>query len=135
MDNGAGMAELVSIILAAGEGTRMRSAMPKVLHPVGGMPIIGHVVRAAVAAGSSGVGVVTAPGHQDVRDTVAGIFPSAQFFEQTERRGTAHAARIARPLRHPALPACARPPDIQACLRTTAHRTRHLQTLGSRLGC
>ena len=98
VDNGAGMADLVSIILAAGEGTRMRSAMPKVLHPVGGMPIIGHVVRAVMGAGSSGVAVVTAPGHQDVRDTVGRILPSAQFFEQTERRGTAHAARMARPL-------------------------------------
>ena len=47
------MAELLSIILAAGEGTRMRSATPKLLHPVGGLPIIGHVVRAAVGAGST----------------------------------------------------------------------------------
>ena len=41
------MTELLSIILAAGEGTRMRSATPKVLHQVGGMPIVGHVARAA----------------------------------------------------------------------------------------
>jgi len=92
------MTELVSIILAAGEGTRMRSSIPKVLHPVGGLPIIGHVVNAAVAAGSTSVGVVTGPGHQSVRDMVGELFPKAQFFEQTERRGTAHAARMARPL-------------------------------------
>jgi bifunctional UDP-N-acetylglucosamine pyrophosphorylase/glucosamine-1-phosphate N-acetyltransferase len=47
------MTELLSIILAAGEGTRMRSTTPKVLHPVGGMPIVGHVARAAREAGSS----------------------------------------------------------------------------------
>src|SRR5262245_17815571 len=58
---GAAMADLVSIILAAGDGTRMRSATPKLLHPVGGMSIIGHVVRAAMSGGASRVGVVTSP--------------------------------------------------------------------------
>jgi bifunctional UDP-N-acetylglucosamine pyrophosphorylase/glucosamine-1-phosphate N-acetyltransferase len=92
------MAELLSIILAAGEGTRMRSATPKILHPVGGLPIIGHVVRAAVAAGSTRVALITGPGHDSVRDAVGRIHPEVAFFEQTERRGTAHAASMARPL-------------------------------------
>ena len=92
------MTELLSIILAAGDGTRMRSAVPKVLHPVGGMPIIGHVVRAAVGAGSSQIALVTNPGHDKVHAVVSALAPEARFFEQTERKGTAHAASMARPL-------------------------------------
>ncbi|MGN6099546.1 MAG: bifunctional UDP-N-acetylglucosamine diphosphorylase/glucosamine-1-phosphate N-acetyltransferase GlmU [Devosia sp.] len=92
------MTELLTIVLAAGEGTRMRSAMPKVLHPVGGMPIIGHVVRAASGAGADKVAVVTAPGHDRVRAAVSAIAANAHFFEQAERKGTAHAAGMARPL-------------------------------------
>ena len=92
------MAELLSIILAAGDGTRMRSATPKLLHPVGGLPIIGHVVRAAVSAGSTQVAMVTAPEHERLRSEVAAAFPDVQFFQQAERRGTAHAASMARPL-------------------------------------
>jgi len=92
------MAELLSIILAAGEGTRMRSAIPKLLHPVGGLPIIGHVVRAAVGAGSTKVAMITAPEHEHLRAEVAKAFPDVQFFQQAERRGTGHAASMARPL-------------------------------------
>ena len=92
------MAELLSIILAAGEGTRMRSAMPKVLHRVGGLPIVGHVVRAAIGAGSSRVAVITGPGHDSVRAAVGALTPQVRFFEQTERMGTAHAATMARAL-------------------------------------
>jgi len=92
------MTELLSIILAAGEGTRMRSAMPKVLHQVGGLPIVSHVVRAAIEAGSSRVAVITGPGHDSVRDAVGELAPDVRFFEQVERRGTAHAATMAREL-------------------------------------
>jgi bifunctional UDP-N-acetylglucosamine pyrophosphorylase/glucosamine-1-phosphate N-acetyltransferase len=91
------MADLVSIILAAGEGTRMRSAIPKVLHPVGGLPIVGHVVRAAAGAGAGRIAVVTGPGHEAVRDAVRRLHPDASFFEQTERKGTGHAASMAEP--------------------------------------
>ena len=92
------MTDLLTIILAAGDGKRMRSATPKVLHPVGGMPIIGHIVRAAIGAGASDVAVITAPGHDRVRVSVSAIAPRAQFFEQAERKGTAHAASMAKPL-------------------------------------
>jgi bifunctional UDP-N-acetylglucosamine pyrophosphorylase/glucosamine-1-phosphate N-acetyltransferase len=92
------MTDLLSIVLAAGEGTRMRSSIPKVLHPVGGLPIIGHVVRAALSAGAARIALVTGPGHDDVRAAVAAIAPEVEFFEQVERRGTAHAASMARPL-------------------------------------
>jgi bifunctional UDP-N-acetylglucosamine pyrophosphorylase/glucosamine-1-phosphate N-acetyltransferase len=92
------MTDLLSIVLAAGEGTRMRSSLPKVLHPVGGLPIIGHVVRAALTGGSSKVAVVTAPNHQPIRDMIGAMAPDVSFFEQHERKGTAHAASMARAL-------------------------------------
>ncbi len=92
------MANLLAIVLAAGEGTRMRSGMPKVLHEVGGLPIIGHVVRAAVGAGAGSVAVVTAPGQDAVRQGASGHSGNLRFFEQHERRGTGHAATMAREL-------------------------------------
>lgn len=92
------MTELLSIILAAGEGTRMRSALPKVLHPVGGLPIIGHVARAAREAGSDRIALVTGPGHQAIRDMVSALDPEVVHFEQAEAKGTAHAASMARAL-------------------------------------
>lgn len=90
------MTDFLSIILAAGDGTRMNSDLPKVLHKVGGLPMVAHVARAALEAGSSSIALVTAPEAGDVRNAVSKIAPEAQFFDQTERRGTAHAARAAR---------------------------------------
>jgi len=92
------MTELMSIILAAGEGTRMRSRLPKVLHQVAGLPIVGHVARAARQAGSTQIAMVTGPGHEAVREAIRAIDPNIRFFEQTERKGTAHAANMAREL-------------------------------------
>ncbi|ODT78561.1 MAG: UDP-N-acetylglucosamine diphosphorylase/glucosamine-1-phosphate N-acetyltransferase [Pelagibacterium sp. SCN 64-44] len=92
------MTELLSIILAAGEGTRMRSGIPKVLHPVGGMPIIGHVARAAREAGSSTIALVTGPRHGAIRETVSALDPDVVHFEQAQAKGTAHAASMAREL-------------------------------------
>jgi bifunctional UDP-N-acetylglucosamine pyrophosphorylase/glucosamine-1-phosphate N-acetyltransferase len=89
------MTELLSIILAAGEGTRMRSATPKVLHQVGGLPLVGHVVRTVVSSGSSAISVVVGPGHDAVQSMVAGLAPGATFSTQTDRKGTAHAVRQA----------------------------------------
>ncbi len=92
------MPELLTIILAAGEGTRMRSSTPKVLHPVGGLPIIGHVARAAREAGSNAIALVTGPKHQAIRDVVSRFDPDISHFEQTVARGTGHAASMAREL-------------------------------------
>lgn len=92
------MAELLSIILAAGEGTRMRSTTPKVLHPVGGMPIIGHVVRAAREAGSGQIALITGPKHDAIRQAVSGLDRNVRHFEQSVARGTGHAASMAREL-------------------------------------
>lgn len=90
------MAELLSIILAAGEGTRMRSAMPKVLHPVGGLPMVAHAVRAAKSAGSSRIAVVIGPGHEAVAKAAVAVEPQAAVFTQAQRLGTGHAVRQAR---------------------------------------
>ncbi|MEO5808282.1 bifunctional UDP-N-acetylglucosamine diphosphorylase/glucosamine-1-phosphate N-acetyltransferase GlmU [Devosia sp.] len=92
------MTELLSIILAAGEGTRMRSATPKLLHPVGGMPIVGHVTRAAREAGSTNIALVTGPKHQAIRDMITVMDPEIRHFEQTIAKGTGHAASMAREL-------------------------------------
>lgn len=90
------MTELLSIILAAGEGTRMRSSIPKVLHEVGGLPMVGHVIRAAQAAGSSSLAVVVGPNHEDVEATVRAMAPEAAIARQAQRLGTGHAVREAR---------------------------------------
>jgi bifunctional UDP-N-acetylglucosamine pyrophosphorylase/glucosamine-1-phosphate N-acetyltransferase len=92
------MTELLTIILAAGEGTRMRSSTPKVLHQVGGMPIIGHVTRAAREAGSSQIALVTGPRHDAIRKAVTALHPDVVHFEQSVAKGTAHAASMARDL-------------------------------------
>ena len=90
------MAELLSIILAAGEGTRMRSATPKVLHRVGGLPMVSHAVRAAQAAGSTRIAVVIGPNHESISAEVMSVAPSAAVFTQAERLGTGHAVKQAR---------------------------------------
>jgi len=89
------MTELLSIILAAGEGTRMRSALPKVMHQVGGLPMVGHAVMTAMAAGSTSVAVVIGPGHEAVQKMVASLAPTVSFATQHERKGTGHAVRQA----------------------------------------
>ncbi|MBN8999872.1 MAG: bifunctional UDP-N-acetylglucosamine diphosphorylase/glucosamine-1-phosphate N-acetyltransferase GlmU [Rhizobiales bacterium] len=86
----------LAILLAAGEGTRMRSALPKVMHPVAGLPMVGHVLAAAGAAGIDRFAVVVGPGVEALRTFVAKRAPEAALFEQTERRGTAHAVLAAR---------------------------------------
>jgi bifunctional UDP-N-acetylglucosamine pyrophosphorylase/glucosamine-1-phosphate N-acetyltransferase len=86
----------LAIVLAAGEGTRMRSAMPKVLHGVGGKTLIAHVLGAATEAGGTEIAVVVGPGRDDVAAEARKMVPQAQVFEQSERLGTAHAVLAAR---------------------------------------
>lgn len=92
------MTGLSVIILAAGEGTRMRSKTPKLLHKIAGFPIIGHVVKAAQAAGSERIGLVTGPGADALRDVVREIDADVEFFTQDVPQGTADAAKAARAL-------------------------------------
>jgi bifunctional UDP-N-acetylglucosamine pyrophosphorylase/glucosamine-1-phosphate N-acetyltransferase len=86
----------LAIVLAAGEGTRMRSTLPKVLHAVGGRPLIAHVLGAAMKAGGGDIAVVVGPGHDAVAREVRALTPKAKIFEQRQRRGTAHAVLAAR---------------------------------------
>jgi bifunctional UDP-N-acetylglucosamine pyrophosphorylase/glucosamine-1-phosphate N-acetyltransferase len=86
----------LAIILAAGEGTRMRSALPKVMHKVGGLPMLGHVLAAATAAGATQRAVVVGPGATEVRRFLDGEEPQPVVYTQSERLGTAHAVLAAR---------------------------------------
>jgi len=83
---------LAVIVLAAGKGTRMRSALPKVLHKVAGRSMVGHVIAAAEALGAERVVVVVAPGMDDVS---AAVKPHATAVQHSQN-GTADAVKAAR---------------------------------------
>jgi bifunctional UDP-N-acetylglucosamine pyrophosphorylase / glucosamine-1-phosphate N-acetyltransferase len=86
----------LAIVLAAGEGTRMRSSLPKVLHAVAGRSLLAHVLRAVADADVSSAAVVVGPGQEAVAAEAARVAPGAVSFVQHERRGTAHAVLAAR---------------------------------------
>ena len=86
----------LAIILAAGEGTRMRSALPKVLHRVAGRSMLAHVMAAVARAGASRVEVVVGPGREDVEREARARLAEAGLRVQHERLGTAHAVLAAR---------------------------------------
>jgi len=90
------MRSLLVIVLAAGEGTRMRSSRPKVLHAIAGRTMLSHVLDTALAAGASKLAVVIGPDHTPVADEARRTAPDAQVFVQSERLGTAHAVLSAR---------------------------------------
>lgn len=87
--------QLTVIVLAAGKGTRMKTPLPKVLHPVAGRPMIESVLRAAKGAGAKEIRVVI--GH--AKNLVRGVLDSTgvKCFEQNEQLGTAHAVTQAQP--------------------------------------
>ncbi len=86
----------LAIVLAAGEGTRMRSARPKVLHPLAGRALLAHVLDTIAQAGVTATAVVIGPGEDAVAAEVKRVAPDAKCFVQQERRGTAHAVLAAR---------------------------------------
>jgi bifunctional UDP-N-acetylglucosamine pyrophosphorylase/glucosamine-1-phosphate N-acetyltransferase len=86
----------LTIVLAAGEGTRMRSSSPKVLHPVASQSLLAHVLAAAPKGSRAALAVVIGPDHQAVADEAKRIRPDAAIFVQRERLGTAHAVLAAR---------------------------------------
>ena len=90
------MLPVVGVVLAAGQGTRMKSALPKVLHDVCGLSMVEWVVGALRAAGVERVIVVIGHGSELVRDRLA--YLGLEFVEQTERLGTGHAVLMAAPL-------------------------------------
>jgi len=80
---------LATVILAAGQGTRMKSQRPKVLHPVAGQAMLAHVVRAARAVGAAKVVAVIGHGADLVRETMSD--EALDFALQAEQLGTGHA--------------------------------------------
>lgn len=87
----------LSIVLAAGLGTRMKSDLPKVMHQVGNLPMVGHVLKTLRAADVERIAVVVGPDMADVEAVVRATAPDAECMVQAERLGTAHAARAAEP--------------------------------------
>ncbi len=88
------MSRLTAVILAAGLGTRMKSALPKVLHPIAGRPLLHYAVRAAFDAGVEQAVVVTS-GHEQIDQLVAKEFGHrVSTVVQDPPRGTGDAARI-----------------------------------------
>ncbi len=83
------------VILAAGQGTRMRSSMPKVLHGLAGLPLLQHVVNAARQLEPERCVVVYGHGGERVRDALAG--QQLVWVEQAQQRGTGHAVMQAMP--------------------------------------
>jgi bifunctional UDP-N-acetylglucosamine pyrophosphorylase / glucosamine-1-phosphate N-acetyltransferase len=85
-------AKAAAVILAAGKGTRMKSALPKVLHPIAGRPMIGYVLASLEPLGCARTAVVTAPGMAAIEQAVA----PHRVVIQAEQLGTGHAVQAAR---------------------------------------
>jgi bifunctional UDP-N-acetylglucosamine pyrophosphorylase/glucosamine-1-phosphate N-acetyltransferase len=91
-------APVTAVILAAGQGTRMKSARPKVLHELCGRPMLHHVVHAALAAGAAEVVVVVGHGRDEVRASLEAAFGErVRTAVQDAQQGTGHAVRCALP--------------------------------------
>src|SRR3954469_2930273 len=86
------MSKIAAIVLAAGKGTRMKSALPKVLHRIAGRSMVGHVLDNLAALKVGKVTVVIAPGMESVAKEVA---PHTTVLQQ-EQLGTGHAVAAAR---------------------------------------
>ncbi len=85
----------IVIILAAGEGTRMKSATPKVLHQIAGRSLLGHVIEAAATIEPEHLVVVVGHGGDQVIAHLDEVAPWVATVEQAQRNGTGHAVRIA----------------------------------------
>jgi len=90
-------APLAVVILAAGAGTRMRSAIPKPLHAIAGAPMLAHALRAALALAPARLVVVTGHGGAEVAAVARALHPGVAIAEQRPQLGTGHAVRCALP--------------------------------------
>jgi len=87
-------AKLAVVIMAAGKGTRLKSRRPKVLHEIGGKPLLAHVIAAATkVVAAADIYVVIGHQAEQVRSAMAGT--GVSFVEQAEQRGTGHAIQCA----------------------------------------
>jgi bifunctional UDP-N-acetylglucosamine pyrophosphorylase/glucosamine-1-phosphate N-acetyltransferase len=93
---GMGARSCLAIVLAAGDGTRMLSSQPKVLHRIAGRSLLAHVLTCVRAAGGMQCAVVVAPNQDVVVAEAKAAMPDAEIFVQHERRGTAHAVLAAK---------------------------------------
>jgi bifunctional UDP-N-acetylglucosamine pyrophosphorylase / glucosamine-1-phosphate N-acetyltransferase len=91
------MSETHVVILAAGQGTRMKSRLPKVLHPISGRPLIEHVLRTAASVAPTTTTLIVGHGADTVRQRLKGR-PDLQFARQEPQLGTAHALQQAEPV-------------------------------------
>jgi bifunctional UDP-N-acetylglucosamine pyrophosphorylase/glucosamine-1-phosphate N-acetyltransferase len=114
------------VILAAGTGKRMRSALPKVLHPLAGRPLLAHVIDTARALKPKRLVVVVGHGAEAVRQAVAA--PDVQFAAQEQQLGTGHAVQQALPLLDPSEPTLVLYGDVPLTRAST------LQALTDRAG-
>ncbi|MDQ2662082.1 MAG: bifunctional UDP-N-acetylglucosamine diphosphorylase/glucosamine-1-phosphate N-acetyltransferase GlmU [Actinomycetota bacterium] len=87
--------KLAIIVLAAGQGTRMKSATPKLLHPLAGSPIVAHVLRTAQALDAAHVAVVVRHERDQVAAAVESVFPGCVVVDQDEIPGTGRAVEQA----------------------------------------
>ena len=90
------MSDLSVIVLAAGKGTRMKSPLPKVLHPVAGRPMISRIVGTLQAMGAEEISVIVGYGEKLLRQVLEPLGVSCCY--QAEQKGTAHAVSCANPL-------------------------------------
>jgi bifunctional UDP-N-acetylglucosamine pyrophosphorylase/glucosamine-1-phosphate N-acetyltransferase len=87
--------KLAVVIMAAGKGTRLKSRRPKVLHEIGGKPLLGHVIGAATQIVTPD-NIFVVVGHQAERVKAAVAATGIRFVEQADQRGTGHAIQCAR---------------------------------------
>jgi bifunctional UDP-N-acetylglucosamine pyrophosphorylase / glucosamine-1-phosphate N-acetyltransferase len=108
------------VILAAGMGKRMRSALPKVLHPLAGRPLLSHVIDTARTLAPTRLVVVVGHGADKVREAVGA--PDVQFALQDKQLGTGHAVQQALPLLDPAVPTLVLYGDVPLTRASTLKR-------------
>ena len=90
-----GERHLAVVVLAAGQGTRMKSSKPKVMHELAGLPLLGHALTTASALGASHVVPVVRHQKEHISEYIETFFPNAKIAEQDEIPGTGRACRKA----------------------------------------
>lgn len=87
--------KLAIVVLAAGQGTRMKSRLPKVLHPIAGRPLVGHVLTTASHLGAEHIEVVVRHDRDRVVEVLSQSYPDAVIVDQDEIPGTGRAVEVA----------------------------------------
>jgi bifunctional UDP-N-acetylglucosamine pyrophosphorylase/glucosamine-1-phosphate N-acetyltransferase len=126
------MQPLLVVILAAGKGTRMKSARPKVLHHVAGRSLLGHAMALSRDAGATRLAVVVGPGMPEVAEEARLHAGDAAIFVQHQQLGTAHAVLAARDaIASHTGDVCVLFADTPLLTPDTVHRLRHSLGKGS----